>query len=389
MPTHASPLLQFPKVLKMTCASLKRGFTTGAAAAAAAKGALYYLLSGKPVKEVSIRFLNGETGIVQLYKTEAASKNRVYCSVIKDAGDDPDVTHKAEIGVRIALQVSERNSGVQIIGGQGVGRVTKPGLELPVGSWAINSGPLQMIAASVKEVLSRFKVSEKFFVSVEVIVPKGEILAKKTLNSRLGIVGGISILGTTGIVMPMSHDAYVASIRSQISVAASLGADTLVFCTGRRSERYAMDLYPYLHVESFIQTGDFFKASLEELNAFSGITRIIYTVFFGKAVKMASGFAHTHAAKSELTMKLLTKWTWAVTKDKTVSQEVAESNTARHALGFIFPKYPQLIEYVGHKIIRSAKSFSCTPLDVESVIFGFNGDTIFNSQQGTRQNAAI
>ncbi len=373
----------------MTSASLRRGFTTGAAAAAAAKGALFYLFSGKSVRDVTIGFLNGETGIIRLSKTEKISADTAYCSVIKDAGDDPDVTHKARIGARVSIGASQNKSGIRIIGGQGVGRVTKPGLELPVGSWAINPGPLKMISASVKEVLSLFQAAKNLPVFVEIIVPSGKALAKKTLNARLGIVGGISILGTTGIVVPMSHDAYIASIKSGISVAAGTGTDTLVFCTGRRSERFAMVLFPHLPQESFIQTGDFFKASLEELQPFHSITRVIYTVFFGKAVKMASGFAHTHAAKSELTMKLLTKWALEITKDKALSKKIAVSNTARHALTFIYPKHPELIEYIGSKIIRSAMGFSRGRHEFQSVIFGFDGETIFDSQQGTRQNAAI
>ncbi len=205
----------------MTSTSLKRGFTTGASASVT--GTLFYLLSGKPVQNMTIRFLNGETGVIRIFKTERISADTAYCSVIKDAGDDPDVTHKAEIGARVSLQVSGRKSDIWIIGGQGVCKVTKPGLEKSVGGWAINSGPSQMMIESANEMLSFCKITDNSHVRIEVIVPKGRVLAKKTLNFRLGIVGEISILGTTGIVMPMSDDAYVTSIRSGISVAASLG----------------------------------------------------------------------------------------------------------------------------------------------------------------------
>jgi cobalt-precorrin-5B (C1)-methyltransferase len=216
-------------------------------------------------------------------------------------------------------------------------------------------------------------------VNVEIVVPQGKELAKKTLNSRLGIMGGISILGTTGIVRPMSHDAYIATIHSGISVASAMKDNTLVFTTGRRSERFAMDLFPDFSEEVFIQIGDFFKASLDAASESPGIKEVIITVFFGKAVKMALGYPHTHAAKSELTMKKLSKWAQELYKDDTLAKNIACSNTARHAFTFIYPDYPDLICRVGEKIRRSALEFSHGRLKIRAVIFDFNGVTVFDS----------
>ena len=197
----------------MSGQKLKKGFTTGAAAAAAAKAALLACL-GKVPGTVEISFLNGETKSISVHQVQQISPQTAEVLVIKDAGDDPDITHKALIGARVTLldaraaararsgrSVSPGKSDIRILGGKGVGVVTKPGLELPMGEPAINPGPRTMIKNSIKEAFD-IMGQPPAAVSVEVFVPEGETLAKKTLNARLGILGGISILGTTGIVTP-------------------------------------------------------------------------------------------------------------------------------------------------------------------------------------------
>ena len=386
---------------------LKRGFTTGTAAAAAAKAALFSLLADKEKQAVTIKFLTGETTRIPIHKIKKISKNKAEAIVIKDAGDDPDVTHKAEIGAvvtifpiegrsvddhcdfRTALPVmagsilnaqdDNDHSDIIIKGGKGVGMVTKPGLEVACGQPAINPGPRKMIIEAVNNILDFFGQKGKIQIEVEVFVPKGEELAKKTLNFRLGIKGGISILGTTGIVKPMSHEAYIATIKYGISVAKAMGSNTLVFTTGRRSERFAMGLFPDFREDSFIQIGDFFQASLKEAKAAETIKNVIITVFFGKAVKMAMGFPHTHAAKSELTMKKLAQWTMDLTKDKIIVEKVAQSNSARHAFTYIYPDHPEIISFVGKKIIESAYKFSHSKFKIRAVIFDFNGEVVFDS----------
>lgn len=388
---------------------LRGGFTTGACAAAATRAALHYLFFDEKMDCVNLPSLTHESIIVPVHHLTILSKNRAQCVVIKDGGDDPDVTHKAEIGATVEWcvgrqgkksDISWKNIYIEIRGGQGVGTVTKPGLEVAPGNPAINSGPVKMIRQAVHHVLKQFmdsylsqdsavkkafmgkenvclqEVPEKII--VEVFVPEGEVLAEKTLNARLGILGGISILGTTGIVKPMSHDAYIATIKSGISVAEAMGDDTLVFTTGRRSERFAMDLFPHMREDAFIQTGDFFMASLEAAAA-STTQRIIFTVFFGKAVKMAMGFPHTHAAKSELTMQQLSRWASEITGDKLLSKNIRVSNTARHAFTYIHPGFPDLIYHVGRRIIESAEKFSHGKIKIDAVIFDFEGNRVFDS----------
>jgi cobalt-precorrin-5B (C1)-methyltransferase len=358
---------------------LKEGFTTGAAAAAATKAALYYLLSGKQKSRVKIRFLTGEERVINIFEIRKISENQVQCLVIKDAGDDPDITHKAKIGVKLLLSKTDGN-GIKIIGGIGVGKVTKPGLELDVGEFAINPGPKKMIHESVENVFSILLKKRSNDLVIEVFVPEGRELAKKTLNARLGIIGGISILGTTGIVRPMSHDAYIATIQSGAKIAAASGAKTLVFTTGRRSERFAMKLFHGFNEESFIQTGDFFKASIDEVVKIDQIDSLIITVFFGKAVKMAMGFEHTHAAKANLTMKNLTDWAKKITSDSTLVDNIKSANTARHAFSFIYPEFPDLISHVGNKIVENAQNFAARKLAIRSIIFDFDGNPIFDSK---------
>ncbi|MFH1489098.1 MAG: cobalt-precorrin-5B (C(1))-methyltransferase CbiD, partial [Pseudomonadota bacterium] len=183
---------------------LRSGFTTGTAAAAATKGALKLLLEGRVPNHVRIRLLTGDRIRIPIHSGSKTDAPAAQCTVIKDAGDDPDVTHRAEIGARVRF-FKDADPGVTITGGEGVGRVTKPGLSIPPGEPAITEGPRQMISEAVRDLLEGLGMRGS--VSTEIFVPEGRNLAKKTLNARLGILGGISILGTTGVVRPISHEA--------------------------------------------------------------------------------------------------------------------------------------------------------------------------------------
>jgi cobalt-precorrin-5B (C1)-methyltransferase len=291
--------------------------------------------------------------------------------VIKDAGDDPDVTHKAEIGARVALMESDPRSGtgagpqIVISGGEGVGRVTKPGLEVEPGQPAINPGPQKMITLAIEEVLKKHPLDGT--VHTEIFVPQGKKLAEKTLNARLGILGGISILGTTGIVRPMSHDAFIATIKSALSVARASGLSRVVLTTGRRSERFSQGHWGRIPPEAFIQIGDFFKMSLVSA-AKRGFGHITLAVFFGKALKMAQGVPHTHAAKSSLTLDMLSGWAWEITKDLELSQKISAANTARHAFDILREHHPEVIFHVGRLIVKSAKRFAGINTKIRNII---------------------
>jgi cobalt-precorrin-5B (C1)-methyltransferase len=233
-----------------------------------------------------------------------------------------------------------------------------------------------MIVEAIQDVLG--KDNRECAVSTEIFVPRGRELAEKTLNARLGILDGISILGTTGIVRPMSHDAYIATIESALSVARASGLDQVFLTTGRRSERYAQSHWPDISPEAFIQIGDFFKMSLEAAVK-RGFGRITLTVFFGKAVKMAQGVPHTHAAKSVMTMNKLADWVLDISGDRKLAKNVLAANTARHAFDFIKEPCPEVINHVGRQIVKAAKNFAGNALSIRSIIFDYKGNIIFNS----------
>jgi cobalt-precorrin-5B (C1)-methyltransferase len=362
---------------------LRTGFTTGTAAAAATKGALRLILEGKRPARVRIRLLTGDDIAIVIHKCRLMKSNEAICSVIKDAGDDPDVTHRAEIGARVTLMESDQRSGmvkrpeIIISGGEGVGRVTKPGLEVEPGQPAINPGPRKMITQAIEEVLKKHGLDRT--VRTEIFVPRGKKLAKNTLNARLGILGGISILGTTGVVRPMSHDAFIATIESALSVARACGLNRVVLTTGRRSERFAQDCWRRFSPEAFIQIGDFFKLSLAAA-AKRSFSHITLAVFFGKALKMAQGVPHTHAAKSSLTLDKLSEWTLEITKDSELSHTISAANTARHAFEILHEHHPEVVSHVGQLILESAKRFVGLNTKIRSVIFDYDGKVVFDSE---------
>jgi cobalt-precorrin-5B (C1)-methyltransferase len=304
---------------------LRTGFTTGACAAAAAKAAARCLVSGQTLASIETTLPNGQRVTFPLKRCEMAGV-RATCSVIKDAGDDPDCTHGAELVAEVQL-ASE--PGVIIRGGEGVATVTKPGLGLEVGAPAVNPVPRRNITEMVEE---EIRGSAWKGAIVTVSVPGGEQMATQTTNARLGLVGGISILGTTGIVKPYSTAAYKASVVQAIDVAAARGLDELVFTTGGKSETYAMALLPHLTAdEVFIQVGDFIGVGVK--HAARRKIRLVHIVgMMGKLSKMADGKMMTHAAGSEVNMTLLADLATELGAPRELRTEILAANTARHVL---------------------------------------------------------
>lgn len=274
---------------------LKSGYTTGACATAAAKAALLALLSRKEQTESQITLPSGEQITLPVAYTEWAGCSAT-CTVIKESGDDPDVTNHSRI--RVTVQLSLEASGcddterVIFLAGEGVGTVTLPGLGLKVGGPAINATPRKMIRQELIPLLP----SPDSVAIVTVSVPGGEELAKRTFNPKLGIIGGISIIGTSGIVRPFSSDAFIASIRKEASVAKAIGCETLVINSGAKSERYLRSLYASLPPQSFVHYGNFIGETLK-IAADLGFKQVILGIMIGKAVKLAEGFLDTHSKK--------------------------------------------------------------------------------------------
>lgn len=311
---------------------LKSGYTTGACATAAAKAALIALLSGEAQTESQITLPSGEMITLPVAHTEWTG-NSASCTVIKESGDDPDVTNHCQIRVTVLLSPNTSDCAIYVarschprgtavpspwhscatrmaqaehlqevdnydvgkvifLAGEGVGTVTLPGLGLEVGGPAINATPRKMIRRELIPLLP----SPDSVAIVTVSVPGGEELAKRTFNPKLGIVGGISIIGTSGIVRPFSSDAFIASIRKEASVAKAIGCETLVINSGAKSERYLRNLYASLPPQSFVHYGNFIGETLK-IAADLGFEQVVLGIMIGKAVKLAEGFLDTHSKK--------------------------------------------------------------------------------------------
>jgi cobalt-precorrin-5B (C1)-methyltransferase len=439
------------------------GFSTGTAMNAAARAALRHLLSRDVPAAVAVRLPNHCFIPVRIHSLFMDGAD-AWASVIKDGGDDPDVTNRAEISIRLslvpaphqALALSQEGgssrANICLIGGEGVGLVTKPGLPVAVGEPAINPVPRQMLSRNLAEELAkhcsspvdlsdcnksdsssiweppsnpyvifplakysgapskgrlgsvspdqvrqrcredgskppefysgllngaeerpcRFLV-QNVMLEVEVQVAKGKQLAQKTLNPRLGIVGGISILGTSGLVKPFSHQAYEETIRSALAVAASNGCREVVLSTGGKSERFARQYLPARSPEAFVQVADFYAFSLKEARK-SGFNGIIHSVFFGKLVKMAQGHAYTHAHKVAMDLQGLAYLARKKGYDENLCIELQTANTARYALELLLHRRAfDVIQSLAEQALQQSKEITGSNLKVRILLFDYAG----------------
>lgn len=301
--------------------NLRSGYTTGACATAAVQAAILTLLTGERVEETTIFIPAGEY-VPFVIQYVDVTETQVTTETKKDGGDDPDATHGAFIQATVSF--SESHS-ITIDGGIGVGRVTKLGLPIPVGEAAINPVPRQMIREVAQHLLDKYEVNKG--VNIVISVPEGEEIAKRTLNGRLGIIGGISILGTRGKVVPFSNEAYKASISLALQVAHSAGCETVVITTGGRSEKYAMMQYPDLPEVAFIEMGDFVGYTLHECKKL-GVKSVKIVGMMGKLSKVAQGKMMVHAHTESIDFSFLAQ----VAKEAGASDEltcaISQANTA-------------------------------------------------------------
>ncbi len=270
---------------------LREGFTTGTSATAAAKAALTALLAQKMQQHVQVHLPIGQVLDIDVH-TCAYEEAWAKCTVIKDAGDDPDVTHGAEIGCEIRLSPDKE---IYFKRGEGLGIVTLPGLELNVGEAAINPVPRRMMKNALVKLLHDF--DRDCGVIATVFIINGEAIAKKTLNERVGIMEGLSILGTTGIVKPYSAASYIASIVQGIDVAVANGVRELVLNSGARSEKYLKAYFPRHSEQAFIHYGNWIGETLIKVRD-SPIRKVSIGIMLGKAVKLAEGRTDTHSCVS-------------------------------------------------------------------------------------------
>jgi cobalt-precorrin-5B (C1)-methyltransferase len=303
---------------------LRRGWTTGTCAAAAAKAAFAALASGEFPDPVAVTLPRGERPSFALAMTRI-SDNAATAGVIKDAGDDPDVTHGALICATVRLGAP--GSGVMFRAGEGVGTVTRPGLPVAPGEPAINPVPRRMIAQAITEVATASGRAAD--AEVEISIPGGEALAAKTLNARLGIIGGLSILGTTGIVVPYSCSAWIASIHSGIDVARAAGLNHIVGSTGANSEAAAKKLYGMADI-ALIDMGDFVGGMLKYLRRHP-VPRVTIAGGVAKMTKLAQGLTDLHSKRGEVDLAMLAKFAKTAGAGDQVERDIAAANTAAQA----------------------------------------------------------
>jgi len=305
-----------PRTAKVRSGPLRSGWTTGTCSAAAAKAAATALLTQQVQTRVDVVLPDERLVGFDVERCDVAP-DRAEAVVVKDAGDDPDVTHGAHLTATVSWLPGP---GLALDGGVGVGVVTKPGLGLPVGGPAINPVPRQMIRDNLQAVVDLAARGLRVVVSV----PDGELRARKTTNARLGILGGISILGTTGVVRPFSTESWRASVVQAVDVMAAQGLPTLVLATGGRTEGAAMRLLPDLPDTCFVEVGDFTGAALRQA-AGAGLTEVVFVGMAGKLTKLASGVLMTHYTRSRVDLTVLGE-----ISPPTLREAVEGANTARH-----------------------------------------------------------
>ncbi len=304
----------------------RKGYTTGACSAAAARAATLGLLTGSVAEQIESLLPNGQRVNFTVHEGSVAD-GLAHAVIIKDAGDDPDCTHDAHLTADVRL-VSDSANKVQLKGGNGVGTITMRGLGLEVGGPAINPVPRKNIEANIREVASELLRTQSLEVTIS--VPGGQDMAKKTLNDRLGIINGISILGTTGIVHPYSTAAFRASVVQGVQVAANQGQQAVVLTTGGRTEKFTIRELTDLDPACFVQMGDFLGPALDTAQQV-GIKQIIIGGMVGKLTKIAQGEVITHARRNPVNTQLLADIAQQVGADATVCTEIAAGETARFA----------------------------------------------------------
>lgn len=300
------------------------GYTTGSSAAGAAKGALTMLLSGEVIEEIALKTPAGIELQLSLHDI-IITREMVKCAVVKDSGDDPDVTN----GIKVYAKVTRnKNLGLQIVGGIGVGRVTKKGLQVAVGKAAINPVPMQMIR---EEALALLADNQDY--TIEISVPEGVEIAKKTFNERLGVMGGISILGTSGIVVPMSDEAFKEALALELSILKEQGVKEMVLTPGNYGENFIANHLPHA-TERTVTTSNFIGYMLHEAVRFE-MQKVILVGHIGKLIKVAGGIFHTHSSVADGRNEIFAAHYMHFSGDVEGFRGIMQSNTTEEAIEYV------------------------------------------------------
>ncbi|MEM1049661.1 MAG: cobalt-precorrin-5B (C(1))-methyltransferase [Pseudomonadota bacterium] len=364
------------KTSKRDATALRRGWTTGACATAATKAAYQALLTGTFPDPVEIRLPKGETVGFAL-AVEALGDGWARAGVVKDAGDDPDVTHGATI--LATVRQAGPGSGTLFVAGEGVGTVTRPGLPIPPGEPAINPVPRQMIRAALEEVAAACGATAD--VEVTIAVPEGRALAEKTWNPRLGILGGLSILGTTGIVRPFSCSAWIASIHRGIDVAVANDLPHVIGSTGSTSEKAARGLFPVQDI-ALLDMGDFAGGLLKYLRQHP-VPRLTIAGGFAKLTKLAQGALDLHSGRSQVDFDRLAGLAGDLGASSDLAESIRSANTANQVLHLCVDREIALADLIARKARDEALSvLRGADVDVDVLIVDRTGQIVAHAPVG-------
>lgn len=305
---------------------LRCGYTTGSCAAAAAKAAAEMLLSEANVSFVGISTPKGIKLKLDVLEP-MINENYAECAIKKDSGDDPDITN----GILVFARVSKIASGIEITGGRGIGIITKSGLDQPVGEYAINSVPRKMIKSALEEIAEKYDYHGGF--RAEISVPNGEEIAKKTYNPRMGIEGGISIIGTSGIVEPMSNSALIDTIRLEAKMRYSEGYRNLMLTLGNYSENYIQKSMSFA-LEKSVKCSNFIGEAID-IALETGFERILIIGHIGKLIKLGAGIMNTHSAQADGRMDVLVTCGMLADADVNLLKEIPQCVTVDSALDIL------------------------------------------------------
>lgn len=348
---------------------MRKGYTTGSCVAAAMKAAIL-VMQGRKCEMVQIFSPQQALISVPILYAET-TRQGAQAAVIKDGGDDPDITH----GMKVIVDVEYQSEpGLDIIGGEGVGRVTQPGLSVPVGQAAINPGPRKMIEQVWQELMPNQGLK------VIIQLPHGAELAKKTLNPILGIEGGLSILGTTGIVDPMSEEAFKASLAPQLSVTKALGFDYAVFVPGKIGYDVAVEKLG-LPKEAIVQTSNFIGYMLEAAVK-EGLRGVLLAGHLGKLVKVAAGIFHTHNRMADGRMETLAAYAALLGGSQQLIEQILSANTTEQVQDLIkAAKLESIYEVLAKRASHRAERYVFGELKVGTILVSMKGEILGLDEQ--------
>lgn len=353
---------------------LKKGYTTGTCACAASKAAALMLFTGEYISKICVCLPNEEKIFINIYDSEI-HKDYVTCSVIKQSGDDPDVTD----GIKIFSKVEKTKHNIEICGGNGIGKVTKDGLKIKKGSPAINPVPMEMIKREAEEICHKMKYTDGLKITIS--APDGEKIAKNTFNERLGIIGGISILGTTGIVEPMSDNAIIETIKTEIEML-SKTEENILLTPGNYGKSFAETKFN-LDFEKGIKYSNFIGEALD-YSIYCNFKKILIIGHFGKLIKVAGGIMNTHSKIADCRMEFIGLYCALCKADESKIRKILNCITTDEALSYLenWNIKQKVLEEIKISLIQKLNYRIKNKADIEFIVFGKENEILFYSDKG-------